>query len=193
MYDARRRLQASPDDAWEAVSATDQIDWSDADWLSLGEVPWGLGVGGWVRVSCADTQINTNCIKDTKGLQVFCPWSPPRGGARDQSSLIDGACCPREKSARSITGREMKALGKELCPASLLSFTEMASTDFNKISPARRLPLYAHSFLAPSANVGVLVLIFRTAKVSCGVTSAVDNMIAELHCAPCLFAWSRAW
>ena len=41
MYDARRRLQASPDDAWEAVSATDQIDWSDAERLSLGEVPWG--------------------------------------------------------------------------------------------------------------------------------------------------------
>ena len=64
------------------------------------------GVGGWVRASCADTQINTNCIKHTKELQGFCPWSPPRGGARDQSSLRAGACRPREKRARSITGRD---------------------------------------------------------------------------------------
>ena len=101
-----------------------------------------------MRASCADTQINTNCVKDTKGLQGFYPWSPPRGGARGQSSLRAGACRPREKRARSITGREMKALGKEpcmrrlvgsaldplqvlqRCRASGLSITVMASTDF---------------------------------------------------------------
>ena len=40
------------------------------------------GVGGWVRTSCEDRQ-NTNCIKQTtQNEQGFCPWSPPRGGAR---------------------------------------------------------------------------------------------------------------
>ena len=57
------------------------------------------GDGGWVRASCAVTQINTNCIKHTKKLQGFCPWSPPRGGALDQSSLRAGACRPRETRA----------------------------------------------------------------------------------------------
>jgi hypothetical protein len=50
-----------------------------------------------------------NCIKQTHNeRQGFCPWSPPRGGAWDQSSwdqssLGAGACRPREKRAPPIT------------------------------------------------------------------------------------------
>ena len=39
--------------------------------------------------------------KNIEGAQGFCPLSPSQEGARDQSSLIAGACRPREKLAPS--------------------------------------------------------------------------------------------
>ena len=61
------------------------------------------GVGGWVRTSCGDRQTQTVLNKHNE-RQGLCPWRPPQGGARDQSSLRAGACRPREKRARPITG-----------------------------------------------------------------------------------------
>jgi hypothetical protein len=58
------------------------------------------GVGGWVRTSCGDRQTQTVLNKHNE-RQGLCPWSPPQGGARDQSSLRAGACRPREKEARA--------------------------------------------------------------------------------------------
>ena len=61
------------------------------------------GCGHRAKIDKAQTVLN----RHTTSGKGFCPWSPPRGGARDQSSLRAGACRPREKRARSITGRAL--------------------------------------------------------------------------------------
>jgi hypothetical protein len=72
-------------------------------------------------------------------MQGFCPWSPPRGGARDQSSLRAGACRPREKRARSITGRapafdldHALPYAPELCCALPSQAPETTKPDYGK-------------------------------------------------------------
>ena len=48
----------------------------------------GRGLAGGCEIHSARTQHNTNCIKqgNIKRAQGCCPWSPPQGSARDQSS-----------------------------------------------------------------------------------------------------------
>jgi len=46
------------------------------------------GLGDGCEVRSAKTRHNTNCINqgNIKQAQGCCPWSPPQGGARDQSA-----------------------------------------------------------------------------------------------------------
>jgi hypothetical protein len=46
------------------------------------------GLGDGCEIRSAKTRHNTNCIKqgNIKRAQDCCPWSPPQGGARDQSA-----------------------------------------------------------------------------------------------------------
>jgi hypothetical protein len=63
------------------------LDIQRHSWRASGqEGPRGIGSG--CEVHSARTRHNTNCIKrgNIKRAQGCCPWSPPQGGARDQSA-----------------------------------------------------------------------------------------------------------
>ena len=61
------------------------------------------GLGDRCEIRSAKTRHNTNCINqgNIKQAQGCCPWSPPQGGARDQSASARRGL-PSRREARAL-------------------------------------------------------------------------------------------